>query len=99
EVMQDLTSLGWGFSRSLRKQLKDWILKVITHGEDSQKTPILLFTLHCLYELHEVSVCVICVCVCVCVCVCMCVCYMCVCVCVCVCYMCVCVCVCECFCG
>ncbi|XP_063049980.1 NACHT, LRR and PYD domains-containing protein 1 homolog [Engraulis encrasicolus] len=52
KVMQDLKSLGLTANLSLEVRLKEWVVNLIGN-KDSKKDAMMLFTLHCLYELHD----------------------------------------------
>ncbi|XP_063050008.1 NACHT, LRR and PYD domains-containing protein 1 homolog, partial [Engraulis encrasicolus] len=52
KVMQDLKNLGLTSNLSLEACLKEWVVKLI-ENKDSKKDAMMLFTLHCLYELHD----------------------------------------------
>ncbi|XP_063049808.1 NACHT, LRR and PYD domains-containing protein 1 homolog, partial [Engraulis encrasicolus] len=52
KVMQDLKNLGLTRNLCLEAHLKKWVVKLI-ENKDSKKDAMMLFTLHCLYELHE----------------------------------------------
>ncbi|XP_063049979.1 NACHT, LRR and PYD domains-containing protein 1 homolog [Engraulis encrasicolus] len=51
KVMQDLKQRGLTSNLSLEACLKEWMVKRIENN--SKKDAMMLFTLHCLYELHE----------------------------------------------
>ncbi|XP_063049471.1 NACHT, LRR and PYD domains-containing protein 1 homolog [Engraulis encrasicolus] len=51
KVMQDLKKLG--LSHCMEAQLKKWIIRLIEDSNVHKKKDMMLFTLHCLYELHE----------------------------------------------
>ncbi|KAL2086443.1 hypothetical protein ACEWY4_017502 [Coilia grayii] len=53
KVMQDLRKLQLKHNPSMQAQLKEWVIKLIENNEDSGKSDMMLFALHCLYELHE----------------------------------------------
>ncbi|XP_063048673.1 NACHT, LRR and PYD domains-containing protein 1 homolog [Engraulis encrasicolus] len=52
KVVQDLKNLGLTHNLCWEACLKEWLVKLI-ENKDSEKDDMMLFTLHCLYELHD----------------------------------------------
>ncbi|XP_041929053.1 NACHT, LRR and PYD domains-containing protein 1 homolog [Alosa sapidissima] len=53
KVIENLEELELPCVSSIRGQLEEWILHLIEQSKSSEETAVMVFILHCLYELHE----------------------------------------------